>query len=38
MADHNKNKNVNQLLICLETVALIGTIVALIYITIHQFK
>ena len=38
MADHNKNKNVNQLLIYLETIALIGTIIALIYVSIHHIK
>jgi len=34
---HGGHKNVNRLIIAIETVALVASIVALIYISIHRF-
>ena len=34
--EHNKHSNINRLIIAIETIALIGTIVALMYIAFHH--
>jgi len=36
MQEHNKHSNVNRLIIAIETIALIGAIIGLIYVAFHH--